>query len=104
MVTNDSAIYMDLLSSIVKIVLIDIVLSGDNAVVIGLAAHRLPPRQRRIAILVGGAAAIGLRVALTAVAALLLELPALKAIGGVLLLWIAFKLLNQEHETAGGVK
>jgi YjbE family integral membrane protein len=91
---------MDSLSTVLSIVVIDLVLSGDNAVIIGLAAHRLPPRQRRIAILVGGAAAIGLRIALTAAAAMLLSLPALKAIGGLLLLWIAFKLLRQEQEDA----
>ncbi len=69
MVTNDSDIDMDLLSSIFKIVLIDLVLSGDNAVVIGMAAHRLPPRQRKFAILFGGGAAIVLRIALTMIAA-----------------------------------
>ena len=145
---------MDSISTVLSIVVIDLVLSGDNAVIIGLAAHRLqelhqvraplgemglvhggvddrpaqllfrlggregralqpedepvvhqaeaemPPRQRRIAILVGGAAAIGLRIVLTALATMLLSLPALKAIGGLLLLWIAFKLLRQEQEDA----
>jgi YjbE family integral membrane protein len=67
-------------------------------VVIGMAAHPLPPRQRRLAILIGGGAALGLRVVLTAVAALLLGLPALKAIGGLLLLWIAYRLLEVEDE------
>lgn len=62
-----------------------------------MAAHPLPARQRRIAILTGGGAALLLRVGLTAVAALLLGLPALKAIGGILLLWIAFRLLQREH-------
>jgi YjbE family integral membrane protein len=86
----------ELLSRIVQIVLIDLVLSADNAVVIGMAAHPLPPRQRRMAILFGGGVAIMLRVVLTGVAALLLGLPALKAIGGVLLLWIAYRLLERE--------
>jgi YjbE family integral membrane protein len=94
----------DLIPRILQIILIDLVLSGDNAVVIGMAAHPLPRRQRRLAILIGGGAALGLRVSLTAVAALLLGLPALKAIGGVLLLWIAFRLLEQEEESAEGVK
>src|SRR5262245_47315925 len=94
---------MHLLSQIFRIVLIDLALSGDNAVVIGMAAHRLPPRQRRIAIIVGGAAAIILRIALTAVASFLLTLPLLEAIGGVLLLIIAFKLLKEEEESAEGV-
>jgi YjbE family integral membrane protein len=92
---------VELLGSLAQIVLIDLVLSGDNAVVIGMAAHPLPPRQRRLAIVLGGGGAIVLRVTLTTVAALLLGLPALKAVGGVLLLWIAFRLLKkstEEHE------
>jgi len=95
---------MDFLSQIVRIVIIDLVLSGDNAVVIGMAAHRLPPVQRRKAILFGGSAAIVLRIALTAVAAYLLTLKGLQLAGGVLLLWIGFKLLKQEEESHEGVK
>jgi YjbE family integral membrane protein len=72
------------------------VLSADNAVVIGMAAHPLPVRQRRMAIMFGGGAAVLLRVVLTGVAAWLLGLPAVKAVGGVLLLWIAFKLLQRD--------
>jgi YjbE family integral membrane protein len=89
----------DLIPRILQIILIDLVLSGDNAVVIGMAAHPLPPRQRRIAIIVGGAAALVLRASLTSIAALLLGLPALKAVGGLLLLWIAYRLLKQEEES-----
>jgi len=95
---------MDFLSQILRIVIIDLVLSGDNAVVIGMAAHRLPPAQRRKAILVGGGAAIVLRITLTAVAAFLLTLKGLQLAGGVLLLWIGFKLLKQEEESHEGVK
>jgi YjbE family integral membrane protein len=84
----------DLIPRVLQLILIDLVLSGDNAVVIGMAAHPLSKPQRRIAILVGGGAALLLRVGLTAIAALLLDLPALKAIGGILLLWIAFRLLE----------
>ncbi|HEV7663396.1 MAG TPA: YjbE family putative metal transport protein [Chloroflexota bacterium] len=91
----------DLLARIVQIILIDLVLSGDNAVVIGMAAHPLPRRQRQMAILFGGLAALVLRIALTAVAALLLDLPALKAIGGLLLLWIAYRLLEVEQSDDG---
>jgi predicted tellurium resistance membrane protein TerC len=76
----------EFVTRVIQIVLIDLVLSADNAVVIGMAAHPLPPRQRRLAILFGGGVAILLRVFLTGVAAVLLGLPALKAIGGVLLL------------------
>jgi YjbE family integral membrane protein len=95
---------MDTVWSVLGIVLIDLVLSGDNAIIIGMAAHRLPPRQRRLAIIFGGGAAIVLRIALTAAAALLLTLPGLQAVGGLLLLWIAFKLLKEEEETHEGVK
>jgi YjbE family integral membrane protein len=92
------------LSAIFRIVVIDLVLSGDNAVVIGMAAHRLAPRQRRAAILIGGAAAIVLRIGLTTVAALLLGLPGLRLVGGFLLIWIAFKLVEEEEESHQGVK
>lgn len=95
---------MEWASGILTIVLIDLVLSGDNAVVIGMAAHRLPPRQRRIAILVGGGAAILLRMTLTAIATYLLLVPGLRQVGGILLLWIGFKLLKQEEESDEGVK
>ncbi len=90
---------LHLLSSILSIVVIDLVLSGDNALVIGMASRRLPPRQRRWAIIVGGAGAIGLRITFTALAALLLGLPLLEAAGGLLLVWIAYKLLREEEET-----
>jgi len=93
----------ELVSRILQIVVIDLVLSGDNAVVIGMAAHPLPPRQRRMAIIFGGGAAIVLRIVLTSLAAVLLGLPALKAIGGLLLLAIAFRLLK-ENEPDEGVK
>jgi YjbE family integral membrane protein len=88
----------ELISRIIQIVLIDLVLSADNAVVIGMAAHPLPPRQRQTAIVLGGSVAILLRVVLTGVAAVLLGLPALKAVGGILLLWIAYRLLEREDE------
>jgi YjbE family integral membrane protein len=95
---------MQFLSQIFRIVLIDLALSGDNAIVIGMAAHRLPLRQRRIAIVVGGVGAIVLRIVLTAVAALLLRLQGLHLVGGLLLLWIGFHLLEVEEETHEGVK
>jgi YjbE family integral membrane protein len=89
---------VEVVSGVLSIVIIDLVLSGDNAVVIGLAAHGLPPRQRRVAIILGGAAAMVLRISLTALATVLLTLPAVRAVGGGLLVWIAFKLLKQEEE------
>ena len=94
---------MDRLYSIVQIVLVDLVLSGDNAVVIGMAAHRLPLPQRKQAIVLGGGAAIVLRILLTAVAAFLLEVSGLKLAGGLLLIWIGFKLLKEEEESHEGV-
>ena len=95
---------MGALSAVLSIVLIDLVLSGDNAVLIGMAAHRLPPRQRRLAILLGGVAAVLLRITLTAAAALLLQIAGLRALGGLVLLWIAFKLLKEEEESSDGVR
>ena len=95
---------MAVLSRIFGIIIIDLVLSGDNAVVIGMAAHRLPPRQRRAAILIGGGAAIVLRIALTAIAALLLRVSGLQLAGGILLIWIAFRLMAEEEQSRGGIK
>ena len=95
---------MHFFANILKIVIIDLALSGDNAVVIGMAAHRLPPRQRKQAIFIGGAAAIVLRIVLTIVAAFLLLVPGLELVGGLLLVWIGFRLLEQEEESHEGVK
>ncbi len=82
---------MHFFSALFKIVIINLVLSGDNAVVIGMAAHRLPPRQRKFAILCGGAAAIVLRITLTAIAAFLLRVSGLQIAGGILLIWIGLQ-------------
>jgi YjbE family integral membrane protein len=90
-------------SALLSLVIIDLILSGDNALVIGMAAHRLPPPQRRLAIVLGGVGAVVLRVLLTAITTLLLLIPALKLVGGVLLAWIAFKLLKQEEEARDAV-
>jgi YjbE family integral membrane protein len=95
---------LELLGSILSIVVIDLVLSGDNALVIGMAAHRLEPRQRRGAIVVGGAGAIVLRIIFTALAAVLLKIPLLEAAGGLLLTWIAYKLLREEQEEVSGIE
>ncbi len=95
---------MDWVAPLVSIIVINLVLSGDNAVVIGLAAHRLPPQQRRVAIVLGGLGAVVLRLVLTAVATLLLLVPGLRQAGGALLLLIAFRLLKVEEESEEGVK
>src|SRR5689334_19372205 len=79
------------------IIWVNLLLSGDNAVVIALAARSLPPQQQKLAIFWGSAAAIILRVILTVFAVALLQLPWLKLIGGVLLLWIGVKLMVPEE-------
>ena len=81
-----------------QIILIDIVLSGDNAVVIALACRNLSLEQRKKGIFWGVAGAVTLRVALTVFAALVMGLPWLKLAGGLLLLWIAVKLMLPEDE------
>ncbi len=91
-------------TSVFKIILFDLILSGDNAVVIGMAARRLTPRSRRRAIVLGGTGAIGLRVFFTGIAALVLDphrgLPLVGIGGGSLLLWIAYKLLLPQEPDA----
>ncbi|MBX5491428.1 MAG: TerC family protein [Chloroflexi bacterium] len=94
---------VELVGALGSLVVIDLTLSGDNALVIGLAAHRLPPAQRRLAIILGGAGAVLLRIVLSAAATLLFLIPALRLLGGALLTWIAFKLLKQEEEVQEGV-
>lgn len=81
---------------VLKILTIDILLSGDNAVLIALACRNLPHAQRRQAIAFGVVGAIGLRVVLTFFAVGLLSLPYLKVIGAILLLWIGIKLILPE--------
>lgn len=85
-----------------QIVLIDILLGGDNAVVIALAVRKLDPAKRRLGIIWGTAGAIGLRVILIVFALTLLSIPFLKLVGGLLLLWIGIKLLVPEQEDAHG--
>ena len=86
---------------LLKIVWINIILSGDNAVVIALAARSLPPHQQKQAIFWGSGAAVVLRVVLTLIAVKLLELPYLQIIGGLLLLWIGVQLLGDEDDEEG---
>ncbi|MGH8731127.1 MAG: TerC family protein, partial [Burkholderiales bacterium] len=80
--------------AVLQIILIDIVLSGDNAVVIALACRNLPPRQRRLGIFWGVSGAIILRVTLTFFAVSLLAIPYLKIVGAALLVWIGVKLIQ----------
>lgn len=81
-----------------QIILIDILLGGDNAVVIALACRGLPPKQRRLGVIYGTAGAIVLRVVLIAFALALLSIPYLKLVGGVLLVWIGVQLLSPQHQ------
>lgn len=87
----------EILLALFNIIVADILLSGDNAVVIGMAARNLPKEQQKKAILFGAGAAVFLRATLTIVATYLLGVPLLKAVGGVLLFWIAMKLLLEEE-------
>ena len=87
-----------------QIILIDIVLSGDNAVVIALACRNLSPELRKKGIFWGVAGAVSLRVVLTVFAALVMNLPWLKLVGGLLLVWIAVKLMLPEEADGHDIK
>jgi YjbE family integral membrane protein len=87
--------------ALLQIIGIDIVLSGDNAVVIALASRGLPPAQRRRAVLLGTGAAVAMRVALALLAAALMSYPGLKLAGGALLLWIGVSLLRPQGSEGG---
>jgi YjbE family integral membrane protein len=89
---------------ILQIVWIDLLLSGDNAIVIALACRNLPPEQRRMGMLLGAGAAIGLRIIFALMITFLLGVPFLKIIGGLLLLWIGVKLATGEDEAHEDVK
>ncbi len=89
---------------LLTIIWVNIILSGDNAVVIALAARSLPARQQTQAIIYGAGAAVVLRIVLTIVAVEMLKLPYLKILGGILLLYIAVKLLVPEDDDDGGVE
>ncbi len=84
-----------------QIMMVNIVLSGDNAVVIALAARGLPPHQQKTAILWGSGGAVVLRVILTLVAVALLKVPFLQFVGGLMLVWIAYQLLVEDDEPEG---
>jgi YjbE family integral membrane protein len=87
---------MEFVAALANIIVINLVLSGDNAVVIAMASRNLPRRQQNMAIFWGSAGAIALRVILTLGAVLLLKIPLLKAVGGILLVYIAGKLLKED--------
>jgi YjbE family integral membrane protein len=91
-------------SALLAIIMIDLVLAGDNAIVIGLAARNLPKHQQKKVILWGTVGAIAVRTLATLVVVWLLKIPGLLVIGGVLLLWVAYKLLVEDkgHDVEAG--
>ncbi|SDC21215.1 integral membrane protein, YjbE family [Paenibacillus sp. UNCCL117] len=94
------------LLALLNIILIDLVLAGDNAIVIALAARNLPKEQQKGAILWGTVGAVVIRIVATLAVVWLLKLPALLLIGGLVLIWIAYKLLvdNKEHDISAKPK
>jgi YjbE family integral membrane protein len=88
------------LAALLQVIMIDLVLAGDNAVVIGLATAGLPPDQRRRAILVGILAATVLRIAFAGVATQLLQIIGLLLAGGILLLWVCWKMWRELRATS----
>ncbi|NNU84710.1 TerC family protein [Geobacillus sp. BMUD] len=90
--------------SILLIIGIDVILGGDNAVVIALASRNLPEQKRNVAIIVGTALAIGVRIVLTAAVVWLLTIPFLQLAGGIILFWIALKLIGQKDEKPAMIK
>ena len=94
----ENLLYSPEFSSILQIIAIDIVLGGDNAIVIALACKNLPEKQRKLGIFYGALGAIILRVLMVFFATYLLAIYGLKIIGGVLLIWIGVKLCLDSHE------
>src|SRR5918999_279763 len=82
--------------ALIKVLTVNLILSGDNAVVIAMAARRLEGSQRRMAIIWGAAGAVILRLVFAAIVTYLLEIPLLQVVGGLLLLWIAWKLVQED--------
>jgi len=97
---------MELLSlqavwAVLAIILIDVVLAGDNALVIGMAANKLPPDLRKKAIFWGTFGAVAIRFLCVAVITYLLMIPGLRLVGGLLLVWIGWKLAFEQHDESG---
>ncbi|WP_309088412.1 TerC family protein [Domibacillus sp.] len=88
----------EFITALFAIIMIDLVLAGDNAILIGLAARKLPKEQQKKVILWGAIGAIVIRAIATLLVVYLLEIPGLHLIGGILLVWIAYKLLVEEEE------
>ncbi|MGD9678205.1 MAG: TerC family protein [Vulcanibacillus sp.] len=96
----------EFISGLLSIVLIDLVLGGDNAILIALATRKLPQEHRKKAIFWGVVGAIIVRAGMTVIAIYILKIPLIKFVGGVLLIWIAYKLLidNSKHEEVNSGK
>jgi YjbE family integral membrane protein len=94
----------EFLSALISIIIIDLVLAGDNAIVIGLAARNLPKHQQKQTIIWGTVGAIVIRALATLAVVWLLKIPGLLLVGGILLVWIAYKLLVEEkgHDVEAG--
>jgi YjbE family integral membrane protein len=90
--------------AVAQIIGVNVILSGDNAVVIALACMMLPPRQRMWGMILGAGVAVVLRVLFTLVVAQAMEYPYLKLVGGILLLWVAVKLVVPDEEGDGKVE
>ncbi|TBL81407.1 TerC family protein [Paenibacillus thalictri] len=89
---------MEMLTALVSIIMIDLILAGDNAIVIGLAARNLPKDLQKKAIIWGTVGAIAIRAAATLVVVWLLKIPGLLFIGGLMLIWIAYQLLADKKD------
>src|SRR5687767_5599286 len=88
------------MTAFLQVMMIDLVLAGDNAIVIGLAAAGLPPEQRRRAIFIGIGAATVLRIVFALLATQLLQVVGLLLAGGLLLIWVCWKMWQELHHTA----
>lgn len=91
-------------SALVAIIFIDLMLAGDNAIVIGMAARNLPKEQQKKAVIWGTFGAVAIRIIATVLVTSLLNIPWLHLAGGLLLLWIAYKLLVQDEEGEHNIK
>lgn len=99
--TNPPGSVLQLLIGGLSIVLIDLLLAGDNALVIALAVRALPQRQRKIALGWGAGLAVALRAGITIVAAQLLNIPFLKMAGGAMVIWLAVKVVSDSCKHLG---
>jgi len=95
---------VDFLLAIGSVIAIDLILSGDNAVVIALACHNLPNKQRRKGIILGTSLAVILRISLVIIVTLLMKIPFLQFAGGLVLIYIGFKLLVSDDEEDANVE